>query len=185
MTHIPRYKNVNNIDLTNLSTLILEEEFRNYFLSDPGQEHYKLLGYFSTKYDNSTLLDIGTFKGCSALALSFNPTNKVVSFDIVPETRQLSHEPENVQFIVDDILKEEYKDLILQSPLILLDTFHDGVFEHTFYYYLRDIGYKGLLLLDNTKLNEQMRQFWDDVHQEKYDVSLFGHSTGTGLVIFE
>ena len=55
--------------------------FKNYFLEAPGKEHYRLLSYISTLYNGVTILDIGTYKGCSALALSFNPSNKVVSFD--------------------------------------------------------------------------------------------------------
>jgi hypothetical protein len=57
------------IDLSELSQLVIEEEFRGYFLSEPGLEHYKLLSHISLLYNNVNLLDIGTYKVCSALAL--------------------------------------------------------------------------------------------------------------------
>ena len=65
------------INLTELSKNINSEEYKNYFLSLYGKEHYMLLAYFSTYYNNSIIIDIGSLKGCSALALSYNKTNKI------------------------------------------------------------------------------------------------------------
>ena len=45
----------------------------NYFYGNAGREHYKLMSYISYKYNNSLLLDIGTYRGLSALSLSSNP----------------------------------------------------------------------------------------------------------------
>ena len=42
------------------------------FYDKSGIEHYSMLAYLSTYYNNKTILDIGTYKGGSALALSFN-----------------------------------------------------------------------------------------------------------------
>ena len=46
---------INNIDLLELGDIIIEQEFRQYFISNGGQEHYKLLAYFSTLFENETL----------------------------------------------------------------------------------------------------------------------------------
>ena len=51
-------KQLNSIDLDELSSLIIEEEYKNYFLDKPSKEHYYLLAYFSLQHNNSTLLDI-------------------------------------------------------------------------------------------------------------------------------
>ena len=48
-----------DIDLLGNADLINEEEYRNYYLGNPGQEHYKLLAYYSTQFNDSILLDIG------------------------------------------------------------------------------------------------------------------------------
>ena len=178
-------KQLNSIDLDELSSLIIEEEYKNYFLDKPSKEHYYLLAYFSLQHNNSTLLDIGTYKGCSSLALSYNPTNNVISFDIREGLKRLWSTPENIEYIVDDCSKEQYKDLVLSSPFIMLDTDHDGTFEIYFHKYLQDIGYKGLLMLDDIKLNESMVDYWNSVKEEKYDISHVGHHSGTGLVIFK
>lgn len=172
------------IDLKALSELIPKGEYRNYFTGNPGKEHYKLLGYISSLVNNETLLDIGTYKGCSALALSFNPTNQIKSFDIRQGLRSISSTPNNVEFIIDDILKDKYIDLISSTSFIILDTDHNGQFENDFYKHLKSINWKGTLLLDDIKLNKPMETFWDNITHEKYDISYVGHHSGTGLVIF-
>ena len=64
-------------------------------------------------------MDIGTLKGCSALAFSINQTNKVRTFNVGNEL-DLNLLPSNVEFIIDDILKFEY--LFHQIP-------NEGLFE--------------------------------------------------------
>lgn len=172
---------INQIDLSQIANSILELEFQNYFLEDAGREHYKLLGYVSKCIDNETIIDIGTYKGCSALALSLNTTNLVKSFDI-SNYRSISDSPENVEFILDDITNENYKDLILSSKTIVLDTDHNGIFERKFYSYIKEINWKGVLILDDIHLNDAMKEFWDSILDEKYDITDLGHSTGTGLI---
>lgn len=174
-----------DIDLLGNADVINEEEYRNYYLGNPGQEHYKLLAYYSTQFNDSILLDIGTYKGCSALALAHNPTNQVKSFDIRFGLRNISDYPDNIEFIVDNIINKEYESLILSSKFIILDTDHLGEFEHEFYKHLKTIGYKGILLLDDIKLNAPMMEFWDSITDEKHDISNIGHHSGTGLVILK
>jgi len=176
---------INNIDLSATANLINEEQYKNYYLGNPGDEHYKLLAYYSTQFNDSILLDIGTYKGCSALALSYNPTNQVKSFDIRDGLRNISGCPDNVEFIIDDIVDNKYTSLILESKFIILDTDHLGPYEHRFYNHLKDIGYIGILLLDDIKLNAEMIEFWNSITNEKYDISNIGHFSGTGLVIFK
>src|SRR5579862_1830524 len=73
-----------NVDLTCFEDYITSNEYdtRKEFFGIPGQQHYRLLAYLSTLHNNSTIIDIGTHRGSSALALSYNSNNKVISFDI-------------------------------------------------------------------------------------------------------
>jgi hypothetical protein len=174
---------INDVDLSHFGNKVNENEFRGYFLGNAGREHYKLLAYFSTLFNNQTLLDIGTYKGCSALALAFNENNNVKSFDL-GDYRRINNEPNNIEFILDDFTNEEYKDIVLQSPLIMLDTDHDGPFEYKSYNYLKEINWEGYLLLDDIHLNNVMREFWNHIDNEKHDITSIGHWSGTGLVIF-
>ena len=43
---------------------------------------YPFYGYFSTLVDNTTILEIGTCHGGSAVMMSHNKTNKVITYDI-------------------------------------------------------------------------------------------------------
>jgi hypothetical protein len=174
---------LDNIDLSSLSLKIDNIEYINYFISKSSIEHYRLMSYISLNNDGIKILDIGTLKGCSALALSINKNNEVNSFNLHDEL-QLNSIPTNINFYIDDILNSKYLNLILDSKYILLDTFHDGTFELIFLEYLKKIGYKGYLLLDDIKLNKDMVDFWNNIDIEKSDISHLGHITGTGVVYF-
>ena len=92
----------------------------------------------------------------------------------------------NIIFRVENILENEYNNqLILQSPFIFLDTYHDGTFEQQFVERLLNIGYKGVVGFDDIYLNEPMKQFWHNLSFTKYDATSVGHGTGTGIVLFE
>ena len=71
-----------NLESVDVSTLSIDV---NEFYQPPGQQHYKLLGHLAKLINNSTIIDIGTHRGSSALALSTNPTNTIHSFDIIPK----------------------------------------------------------------------------------------------------
>ncbi len=174
---------LSSIDLNDLGTFVAEQEFKNYFLDAPGKEHYKLLAYFSTQFTNSTLLDIGTYKGCSALALAYNPDNIVHSFDI-GNFRNLYDSPKNIQFHIGYVTDEQYIPLIKQSPFIILDTAHDGTFERQLHDHLKNIEWNGMLFLDDINLNTEMREYWSSITELKFDISPYGHWSGTGLVYF-
>lgn len=181
---------INEITNNVLDNIIMDDyqlidniEYQNYFKSRSSLEHYRLLTYLSNKINESTLIDIGTLKGSSALALSNNKSNTVYSFNLSNEL-QLNESPSNIQFIIDDIMNEQYKEIIINSKIILLDTFHDGSFENVFYNYLKGINYRGVLLLDDIKLNQEMVEFWNSINIDKEDISHIGHITGTGVVYF-
>jgi hypothetical protein len=85
--------------------------------------------------------------------------------------------------------------------LILLDTAHlprTVPFEREFFRRLQAIGYRGLLLLDDIHLNDEMKEWWRELQAgaegppgadggppyRAYDVTAVGHTSGTGLVDF-
>jgi len=175
---------LDNIDLFPHSQRINSLEYQGYFMSKSGQEHYRLLAHISQTNDLVDILDIGTLKGCSALAFSVNQSNKVFSFNTGNEF-DLNYTPLNTEFIIDDILNGEYNEVILGSKYIMLDTYHDGTFEKEFYDHLVSINYKGYLLLDDIHLNFEMKRFWGSINKEKYDITNIGHITGTGVVYFK
>ena len=48
--------------------------------------------------------------------------------------------------------------------------------------YLKTINYLGVLILDDIHLNKEMKFFWENINEDKLDISVFGHSSGTGVV---
>lgn len=154
-----------------------------------GKEHYRLLEACSKSVTNAVLIDIGTHKGMSALALSINPTNTVHSFDIVAK-RDLPDRP-NIQYHTDNLMTAEgratWKTVLLSAPYILLDIDpHEGTREYDFYEWLRDNHYEGTLVCDDIWYFKEMRDnFWYKIPPEfKVDVTREGHWSGTGLVRF-
>lgn len=163
---------------------IKDDEYFRYFNSLSGREHYRLLSWISENIHGS-VVDIGTHKGLSALAFSRNRGISVASFDIVNRGDRISDKTENVDYFVEDILSSNKRDDMLAiADVILLDTLHRGDYESLMYDRLCDVGFHGLLVLDDIKLNPNMVSFWDSIEKEKHDISSIGHSTGTGVVVF-
>lgn len=159
--------------------------YKNWFFEKSGKEHYRLLAYISSLYNNANILDIGTYKGFSALALSKNKNNKVYSYDLSNEIeieylKDHTNLCTNIEFKVENILL--HKNLILNSPFIMLDTAHDGIFENIFINFLIEINWKGLLLLDDIHEYTELTKIWNEIKLEKYDITEKGHWSGTGLI---
>ena len=152
---------------------------KSWFYMDAGLEHYRLLAFISKLYNGVNLLDIGSYQGSSAIALSFNKKNKVISYDIEHQPEIADIKIPNIQFIKGNVLKDE-----ITAPFILLDTYHDGTFEQEFVDHLLKIKYKGLVMFDDIHLSRKMDNFWDELKNDKYDLTEIGHHSGTGIAIF-
>lgn len=83
---------------------------------------------------------------------------------------------------------------IRNAPLIYLDTNHkpdSKPFEREFIQHLININYDGVVLLDDIYLNFEMQKLFDalvctaNAPYHAYDVTVAGHSSGTGLLDFE
>jgi hypothetical protein len=161
---------------------------QNEYLAEPGKEHYRLLAYLSTFFNGQTILDIGTHQGSSAAALCYNQENVVHTFDIVSNI--LVKKPNCIYHTLnlwETHTREEYKNLILSSPLIFLDIDpHHGIMEFEFYEWLVKHDYKGTLIFDDILHFEKMREnLWFKIHHpNKIDLTSIGHWSGTGVVDF-
>jgi predicted O-methyltransferase YrrM len=157
----------------------------------PGKEHYKLLACISSQLSNAKILDLGTYLGHSAVALSINLSNIVFSFDVGDYVFNKCRKKPNIRYFVYDLFNEdnrEYnKDLILKSDLIFIDINpHDGNSEKDFYEWLKNNNYGGIVIWDDVYLNDRMKEFWKTIPNEnKLDLTNIGHSTGTGLTFFD
>ena len=174
---------LNSIEFDSYRDSFLKKGYpNNWFFMEAGQEHYRLLAYIGSLYKSKTLLDIGSYQGNSAIALSHSGKNKIISYDLDTQPIIQKIKNDNIKFIKGDILTDN--NLILASPFIMLDTYHNGDFEQEFVDHLINIKYKGLVMFDDIHLNNEMSNFWNGLKNEKFDLTDIGHFSGTGLVIF-
>lgn len=155
-----------------------------------GRQHYRLLIEISRRCNNETIIDIGTHLGFSAFALSQNPTNTVYTFDIMDKVRceAVLAQP-NIHRVLEDFwnpeIRDKWRETVLSAKIIFLDVDpHNGVMETQFYQWLKDIGYRGYLVCDDIYYFKEMRDhFWRWI-PDTYDLTKYGHFSGTGLVDF-
>jgi len=176
---------LNNLDLSNLIP------FANgssdiAFNELAGRSHYRLLAHISKTYDNLKIIDIGTHYGWSALSLSINKNNKIITYDlqnflkdVTPSILEINNVTFKQKDFLDDLSELEGTDLIFLD----VDP-HDGFQEKRIYNSLIENKFDGVLLVDDIHLNYNMQSFWNDIHLPKQDLTEFGHYSGTGLVFF-
>lgn len=178
---------VKDLNLDYLEPLAIET---NGF-SDAGTEAFKFYAYMSTLVNNTTIVEVGTRVGRSALALSHNETNKIISFDIL-EQGASDIIKDNILFVIGDFMSYSVDWDSVDMIMIDVDP-HDGIKERVFYDFLKNkIQWEGLLILDDILPNwpanimgadpVAMNIWWNSIEDEKYDTSDVGHFSGTGLV---
>jgi hypothetical protein len=181
-------ENILQLNLKKFGNIVLG----NDFFKNPGDQHYRLLAYFSTLFDKINIIEIGTHLGESAVALSYNDNNTIYTFDIIDKTSEDKKNRSNVKYIIDDIMtndesRNKWKDLILSSAFIFLDVDpHNGSMEYDFYLFLKENNYQGFVICDDIWYFKEMRDnLWYHIDSEyKYDITQFGHWSGSGLVTF-
>ncbi len=160
------------------------------FLNDAGIEHYKMLAYLSMQFNGVEIFDIGTHRGASAAALSYNKNNIVHSFDIsnlypLPSISNVNYHIEDI--VTDTPSRANWTERLLASPLIFFDIDpHEGGREYEFYEWLKANNYQGALICDDIWYFKPMRDnFWYKIPTaEKLDLTSFGHWSGTGVIRF-
>jgi predicted O-methyltransferase YrrM len=165
---------------------------KDEFMDVAGKQHYRLLAYLSTLVNDSIIVDIGTHRGNSALALSYNTTNTVHTFDIVDnvnngQIRMLKNVMFHIENLFDSDVRETWEETLLQSAFIFLDVDpHNGIMEMEMYHYLKHKQYKGFVVCDDIWYFKDMKdKFWNQIpFAEKYDLTHLGHSSGTGVFSF-
>ncbi len=158
--------------------------------SEAGIEAYKFYAYISTLVNNCNILEVGTRFGRSALALAFNEKNNVLSFDIL-EQGASDIKRSNLKCVIGNFMDYgiDWNDI----DIIMIDVDpHDGIKEREFMEYLKNQKWEGILILDDILPNwpviipgadpVAMNKWWNEITEEKYDVSDVGHFSGTGIV---
>lgn len=165
---------------------------KDYYDRKSGDQEYRLYSYLTTFFNNMTILDIGTLTGRSAISLSYNKTNHVVSYDIYNQINNDKHKiysKENIIFKNKNVLDDLTKDFIKELKIVMIDIDHYGTIEEQIINKLKENNFSGIIILDDiTKhpdpvINREMNKLWDNIQDVKYDFTKYGHWSGTGIVI--
>ena len=178
---------INKEDLTSLDMSYASKlafKGKENFERDPGQEAYRLYAYLGEQFNNKIILDIGTRFGNSALALTKNNRNKVISYNIVEEGAS-KIEKKNITWVLKDFRNDDTIEWD-KVDLILIDVDpHDGSKEREMLDYLSKIGWSGKIVFDDINLNGGMKNLWQSLPEEKkQDLTEVGHISGTGIMEF-
>ena len=173
-------KDVYNENIDFLKNKISNPHHQKLLLQKPGINHYYLLSYISKKINNSLIVELGTYAGTSALALSVNPTNIVETYDLSGSPFAIIDVPKNIKRNIGNIFELNDEKKLLEAKLIFLDTAHNGDFEYQVLKYLNNNNYKGILLIDDIYWNGKMYYFWSSIKNKKIDLTFIGHGDGDG-----
>jgi predicted O-methyltransferase YrrM len=144
-------------------------------------EHYVFLA--QQCLGKGLVFDVGTHKGYSAYAMSLT-AEEVWSFDINHD--QLEIKSHNIEYLIQADFTENVA--LMQAELILIDVDpHAGAIEKYFLEQLRYREWKGIVLLDDTELNEPMQELWAWAGQTFKNTKriIDAHYTGTGMIQIE
>ena len=175
--------------------------------------YYVILAHLSTYFNDSILIDLGTNRGESAAALSYNKSNIVYTYDIEDraEAAQRVEEEKNIRYILGECINDDWsgmamlegvqpksdKEIFLSSKLIFLDVDpHDGIQENKVLNFLINNNWKGIMVCDDIGMgleaekedsHPQMREWWNSVELPKYNISAnhYASGTGTGAICFD
>ena len=181
------------VDLTWVSQRITRGEK----LTDiwPG-EHYRLLAGLVAAHNPKRIVEVGTFKGLSALCMkgSLQPGAEIITVDIVPwreitDTAFLPQDFEDGQLkqAIGDLSNPEFFEsftpILSNCDLLFVDGPKNVVFEEALLRNLARIKLSPnvLVLFDDTRQWNMLR-IWHEISRPKLDLTSFGHWTGTGLV---
>ena len=171
---------VKELDIGHLRDISLN---RNDWLP-AGQSEYRFYAYMSTWFNKTTILDIGTRTGGSALALSYNPTNQVRSYDLIEQGASVIKK-DNITWNIGDFMEDEDIDWDNVSIVMIDVDPHDGSQERVMMDWLREKGWKGILMHDDIGPGwPDIQLMWDEIPEEKFDVTEIAHMSGTGIVNF-
>lgn len=183
---------LNNLELDNF--ILKNHDYlvdKRYYDLPSGKQEYRLYSYLTTFFNNSVILDIETSQGRSAVALSHNESNKVISYNILDQINNPNHKiytKKNIEFRIANILDDLSKDLISNCHIVLIDIDHYEVTETKIIKRLYELGFSGIILLDDIDhpwpdMKKAMHRLWNSITYEKYDITKYGHFSGTGLIL--
>jgi predicted O-methyltransferase YrrM len=184
---------LDNFEMKNMEYLVTP----TYYNMKSGTQEYRLYSYISTLFNNITILDLGTSHGTSALSLSHNINNKVITYDIVDcinNEKHIIYSKPNIEFRIKNILEDLTEEYLLDNAVkvVMIDIDHYGGMEKKIIDRLYALKYSGIILLDDVfhhpdnEINKCMNDLWNNLEYDniqKIDITKYAHWSGTGIIL--
>jgi predicted O-methyltransferase YrrM len=187
---IDAIKGSNQNPLNGLAKNLPLESDRIVFDEWPG-EHYRFLHEFTKITKPNLTIEIGTFRGSSALALA--PYSKrIITYDVIPlnqiqdSYQNLMNDFPNVEQRIGDLQNLDYwskeSHQFQDADLVFIDGPKNVFFERDVIPRVISTMKKGsYLVLDDIRFNN-MSEIWSSLGKPRIDIGCFAHLSGTGFV---
>lgn len=155
---------------------------------------FRIYSYLSTFYDRTIIVNIGTSKGCSALALSHNESNTIITYDTTDLIKNQNHKiftKSNIKYKADYKNDLGDKDFISKIRIVAIDTTRSDIDAKHIIDQLYDNDFAGIILLhdivnslNNVKHRTAIRDLWNNLTYNKCDLTEFSHCwPGIGMIL--
>ena len=94
----------------------------------------------------------------------------------------------NIEFRIKNVLDDLTPEFVSKLKIVMIDIDHFGKIESLIINKLYKMGFSGIIILDDIhhpqpKEKLLMENLWRNINLKKYDVTKYGHFSGTGIVI--
>lgn len=161
----------------------------------PGQ-HYRLLAALVDILQPASVVEFGTYGGLSSLAMktTLPSGSRLATFDVVgwkdiPDNCLRAEDfadgslVQHIDNLADSAVVEKHRDLLENADFLFIDGPKDGVTEQKMFAHFTRLNFKRspIFVIDDIH-DYKFLDVWDAIPHAKYDITSFGHWTGTGLV---
>jgi predicted O-methyltransferase YrrM len=158
-------------------------------------QHYRILAGLAEAWGAKRVVEIGTYQGMSALALlESQAIEQLVTYDLVAWDKlggtllRRADFGDRLQQRLGDLSDPDAfaaaSDTLAHADMMFIDASKDGVFEPAFLTQLFELepAQPQLIVLDDIRVLTMVR-VWNDIALDKFDLTSFGHWSGTGIIV--
>jgi len=169
----------------------MNAQYRDFLWKWPG-EHYRWLTSYVRTVKPGGVLEIGRGLGSGSIALfhSLPREGTLWSYDTKADAGiwipDWMHQDDRYVMVHGDACDSSAYEGVLdvgELDFALLDVDpHDGKQESRALSVLKEGGFEGVVLCDDIRANDGMKEWWASVEFTKLDITDYGHASGSGLV---
>jgi len=146
---------------------------------------YKILTSLAMIYPDRNFAEVGCYNGMGTLAYLYgNPKAEILAIDHKRRGDwMIENKNYNVDYVTDSCFTHKFDK---HFGVMLIDLSHNGKDEAVVMKNLEECGMikDCIMVFDDIYFMDSMTEFWKNLdYIQKYDVTKYGHYTGTGIVV--